>query len=73
MKNSLKVQRAILDITQEELAHRVGVTRQAINAIERGKYVPSTLLALKMGRIFGKPVEEIFILEENDFDEAISL
>lgn len=73
MKNSLKVQRAILDITQEELARRVGVTRQAINAIERGKYVPSTLLALKMGRIFGKPVEEIFILEENDFDEATSL
>ena len=73
MKNSLKVQRAILDITQEELAHRVGVARQAINAIERGKYVPSTLLALKMGHIFGKPVEEIFILEENDFDEATSL
>jgi len=66
MKNNLKVQRAILDITQEELAQRVGVTRQAINAIERGKYVPSTVLALKMARIFGKPVEEIFTLEEED-------
>ncbi len=66
MKNNLKVQRAILDITQEELAQRVGVTRQAINAIERGKYVPSTVLALKMSRIFGKPVEEIFTLEEGE-------
>lgn len=66
MKNNLKVQRAILDITQEELAQRVGVTRQAINAIERGKYVPSTVLALKMARIFGKPVEEIFTLEEGE-------
>ncbi len=66
MKNNLKVQRAILDITQEELAQRVGVTRQAINAIERGKYVPSTVLALKMAHIFGKPVEEIFTLEEGE-------
>ncbi len=66
MKNSLKVERAKLNITQEELANRVGVTRQAINSIELGKYVPSTVLALKLSRVFGISVNEIFILEETD-------
>ncbi len=66
MKNSLKVERAKLNITQEELANRVGVTRQAINSIELGKYVPSTVLALKLSRVFNKPVNEIFILEDSD-------
>lgn len=66
MKNSLKVCRAICDLTQEELAVRVGVTRQAINAIERGKYIPSTVLAMKIARVFGKTVEEVFTLEETD-------
>ena len=66
MKNRLKVARAEMDLTQGELADKIGVTRQAINSIELGKYVPSTLLALKMARLFGKPVEELFILEEDD-------
>lgn len=66
MKNSIKVQRAIIGITQEELAKRVGVTRQAINAIELGKYVPSTVLALKIARVFDRKVEEVFILEPSD-------
>lgn len=66
MKNTLKVQRAIKNVTQEKLAEAIGVSRQTINSIEAGKYVPSTLLALKMARYFGKSVEEIFILEEND-------
>ncbi len=66
MKNRLKVARAEMDLTQAELAERIGVTRQAINSIELGRYVPSTLLALKMARLFGKPVEEIFILEDDD-------
>ncbi|MHC1704963.1 MAG: helix-turn-helix transcriptional regulator [Tenuifilaceae bacterium] len=66
MKNSLKVERAIKNITQEELAKQIGVTRQAINSIELGKYVPSTILALKLSRFFVKPVNEIFILEEED-------
>lgn len=66
MKNSIKVQRAIISITQEELAKRVGVTRQAINAIELGKYVPSTVLALKIARVFDRKVEEVFILEPSD-------
>ncbi len=66
MKNRLKVARAEMDITQEELAKRIGVSRQTINAVESGRYVPSTLLALKMAKVFGKSVEEVFILEESD-------
>jgi len=66
MKNKLKIERAIKDITQEELAREIGVTRQAINSIELGKYVPSTILALKLSRFFGKPVNDIFLLEDND-------
>jgi putative transcriptional regulator len=66
MKNSLKVERAIKNITQEDLSKMIGVSRQAINSIELGKYVPSTILALKLSRFFGKPVNEIFTLEEKD-------
>jgi putative transcriptional regulator len=66
MKNSLKVERAIMNVTQEELSKVIGVTRQAINSIELGKYVPSTILALKLSRYFNKPVNEIFRLEEED-------
>ena len=66
MKNRLKVARAEMDLTQEELAQRIGVSRQSINAIESGRYVPSTVLALKMAQVFGKPVEEVFMLEETD-------
>ncbi len=66
MKNSLKVERAIKDVTQEELAKKIGVSRQAINSIELGKYVPSTILALKLSRYFGKSVNEIFKLEDMD-------
>lgn len=66
MKNKLKIERAILNITQSELADKIGVSRQTINAMESGKYVPSTVLALKISRLFQKPVEEIFILEESD-------
>ncbi|MCR5014749.1 MAG: helix-turn-helix transcriptional regulator [Bacteroidales bacterium] len=66
MKNRLKVARAEMDLTQEDLAKRIGVSRQSINAIESRNYVPSTVLALKMAQVFGKPVEELFFLEEND-------
>jgi putative transcriptional regulator len=66
MKNSVKVQRAISNITQGDLAEKIGVSRQTINAIETNKYVPSTVLALKIARLFEKPVEEIFQLEEQD-------
>ena len=68
MKNNLRVQRAIKNITQAELADLIQVSRQTINTIESGKYVPSTVLALKMAKIFEKPVEEIFELEEMDFN-----
>ncbi len=66
MKNNLKVERAIINITQEELAKQIGVTRQAINSIELNKYVPSTVLALKLARFFEKTVNDIFSLEESD-------
>jgi putative transcriptional regulator len=66
MKNTLRVQRAIKNLTQAELAEKIGVSRQTINTIESNKYVPSTVLALKMAKLFGKPVEEIFTLEKND-------
>lgn len=66
MKNRLKVERAILDITQDELANRIGVSRQTINSIEKGRYVPSTVLALKLSEVFGKAVNEFFRLENSD-------
>ena len=66
MKNNLKVERAIKNITQEELARQIGVTRQAINSIELNKYVPSTILALKLSQYFNKTVNDIFTLEETD-------
>jgi putative transcriptional regulator len=66
MKNSLKVERAIKDKTQDELAKIIGVSRQAINSIELGKYVPSTILALKLSRYFEKSVNDIFKLEDTD-------
>jgi putative transcriptional regulator len=66
MKNSIKVERARKNLTQDELARLAGVSRQTINTIESNKYVPSTILALKISRVFGKPLEEIFELEEGD-------
>lgn len=66
MTNKIKVERAIHNLTQEELANRISVSRQTINAMEANKYVPSTVLALKIARLFGKPVEDIFILEDGD-------
>ena len=66
MKNTVKVERAIKDITQQDLATAVGVSRQTINSIEAGGYVPSAVLALKIARYFGKPADDIFILEEDD-------
>jgi putative transcriptional regulator len=66
MKNNIKVERAKKDLTQEQLAETLRVTRQTINAIEKNKYLPSTLLALKMSALFGVTVNELFILEEGD-------
>lgn len=67
MRNNLKVERAKLSLTQAELAERAKVSRQTINAIELGKYVPSTLLALRLSAIFQRSVNELFELEEGDW------
>lgn len=66
MKNNLKVERAIKNITQAQLAELIGVSRQTINAMELNKYVPSTVLALKISNIFDKNVNQIFFLEEGE-------
>lgn len=66
MTNNLKVLRAIKNVSQEDLAKQIEVSRQTINAMEKGKYVPSTVLALKLARYFDTPVEEIFTLETTD-------
>ncbi|MEE9429506.1 MAG: helix-turn-helix transcriptional regulator [Melioribacteraceae bacterium] len=66
MKNRLKIERAILDITQEELAKIIGVSRQTINSIEKNRYVPSTELALKLSKVFDKTVNDFFELDDKD-------
>ena len=66
MKNNIRGARAEVRMTQQQLADAVDVSRQTINAIESGKFVPSTVLALKIARTFEKQVEEIFSLEEED-------
>lgn len=66
MKNTIKVERAKLDITQQDLADRVNVSRQTINSIETGRYVPSAILALKISIVFGISVNELFTLESED-------
>lgn len=66
MKNNIKVQRAIYNFTQADLAEKIGVSRQTINAMEKNKYVPSTILSLKIAKLFKVPVEEVFFLEDED-------
>jgi len=66
MKNNIRVERAIVRMTQQQLAEQIGVARQTINAIEASEYIPSTVLALKIARVFSKPVETIFMLEDTD-------
>lgn len=66
MRNQIKVYRAIQNLTQADLAELVNVSRQTINTIESNKYVPSTLLALKIAKVFKTSVEQVFLLEETD-------
>ena len=66
MKNNLRVERARVRMTQQELADKTDVTRQTIVAIEQGKFNPSTVLALKMARVFGVTIEALFELEDTD-------
>ena len=70
LENTIRVQRAIKNITQEELAAAVGVTRKTINTIENGIYTPSATLALRMARYFGIPVEELFRLPDDTDGEG---
>jgi putative transcriptional regulator len=64
LRNTLKVERAKKDLTQEQLAERVGVTRKTINTVENGIYIPSTYLALRLAKVLHVRVEELFQLEE---------
>ena len=66
MKNRVKIERTILDLTQEELAKKLGVSRQTINSIEKNRYVPSTVLALKLSILFQKDVSAFFELEDEE-------
>ena len=66
MKNTIKVERAKKNWTQEDLARQIRISRQSVNSIETGKFIPSTVLALKMAKVFGVNVESIFELEEKD-------
>ena len=66
MKNTIKVERAKLDLTQQDLAEKVGVSRQTINSIEADRYVPSTVLAIKISHVFKITVNELFTLEDGD-------
>ena len=66
MINTIRIERAVQRLTQQQLAERVQVSRQTIHAIEAGKYVPSTVLALMLSVVFGKKVNDIFMLEEGD-------
>lgn len=66
MKNTIKVERARYDMTQQDLAEKIGVSRQTINSIEKNRYVPSTILALKLSTLFSTTVNELFELEKDD-------
>ena len=68
LRNHLKQHRARLDLTQDDLARLVGVRRQTILMIEKGRYAPSALLAFKLARALTMPVDELFELEESDHD-----
>lgn len=64
MKNKLRVYRAMKELTQEQLADKIGVTRQTVIAIESDKYLPSLGLAFKIAKLFKVKIEDIFLMEE---------
>ena len=68
MRNTIKVERAKNNLTQADLAEKVGVSRQTINSIEKGKFVPSTVLALKIAQVCGEKVDNIFLLQQEDWN-----
>lgn len=70
MKNKIKVFRAMRDMTQEELAEKISVTRRTINSIERGKYNPSIEVAYRIARTFNVTIEEVFCFDEDSGDQS---
>ncbi len=66
MKNKIRVFRAEREITQEELANSVGLSRQTINSIEKGKFIPSVITAWKIAKYFEAPIEEVFKFEDEE-------
>jgi putative transcriptional regulator len=74
VRNTLRVQRAMHDLTQADLAERAGITRASVNAIEGGRMIPSVLLALKLARALGVSVDDLFSLsgEERFQDEEVT-
>jgi putative transcriptional regulator len=72
LRNTLKVQRAMRDLTQAELAARAGVTRRSVNAIETGRMVPSVLLGLKLARALGVTIDELFRLDGDTAEPNIN-
>lgn len=66
MKNNIRTERVGLNLQVQELAERIGVSRQTIHSIENNRYVPSTILALKLSAVFGKTVNELFVLDPED-------
>lgn len=66
MKNTIKIERARHNLTQGDLAEKVGVSRQTINSIETKKYIPSAVLALKIAKVFEMKVDDLFELEADD-------
>jgi len=72
LRNTIKVQRAKANLTQDQLSALTGVTRTTINYVERGKWVPSTILALKIVKVFGVPFEEVFFLSSGDATAGVS-
>lgn len=73
LQNTLRVQRAIRDLTQAELADRAGVTRKSVNAIEAGRMVPSVLLAIKLARVLGVSVETLFTVGDAETPQPDTL
>lgn len=69
LRNTIKVQRAKKNLTQEQLSELVGVTRTTINFVERGRWVPSAVLAIKIAAVFGVPFEEVFYLDADESDK----
>ncbi len=68
MKNTIRIERARFELSQAELAEKIGVSRQAIHMIEKGKFIPSTVLAFKIAVIFEMNVQDLFSLEDSDWE-----